>query len=75
MTDHTPGRAVVVAAQLILLFAVAACGRTDTASGTADETAAANENVEAMAREHFHEPHPEATFVRPDGTPMAPATR
>ena len=52
MTDYTPGRAVVVAAQLILLFAVAACGRTDTASGTADETAAANENVEAMAREH-----------------------
>lgn len=31
--------------------------------------------VEAMARKHFHEPHPEATFVRPDGTPMAPATR
>jgi carboxymethylenebutenolidase len=52
MTDYTPGRAVVVAAQLILLFAVAACGRTETASGTADETAAANENVEAMAREH-----------------------
>ena len=52
MTDYTPGRAVVVAAQLILLFAVAACGRTETESGTATETAAAVENVEAMAREH-----------------------
>jgi carboxymethylenebutenolidase len=51
MTDYTPGRGAVVAAQLILLFAVAACGRTDTGSGAA-ETAAAVDNVEAMAREH-----------------------
>jgi carboxymethylenebutenolidase len=52
MTDYTPGRAAVVAAQLILLFAITACGRTETGSGTATETAAAVENVEAMAREH-----------------------
>jgi len=51
MTDYTPGRGTVVAAQLILLFAVAACGRTETESGGA-ETAAAVENVEAMARQH-----------------------
>jgi len=67
MTDYTPGRAVVVAAQLILLVAVAACGRTDTASGTADETAAANENVEAMAREHAEDAAEasEAAVVQP----------
>ena len=47
MTDYTPGRGAVVAAQLILLFAVAACGRTDTGSGAA-ETAAAVDNVEAI---------------------------
>jgi carboxymethylenebutenolidase len=51
MTDYTPGRAVVVATQLILLFAVAACSRTETGSGSAAETAAAVENVDAMARE------------------------
>jgi len=54
MTDYTPGRGTVVAAQLILLFTVAACGRIGTETGEAadEQTAAAVENVEAMAREH-----------------------
>jgi carboxymethylenebutenolidase len=66
MTDYTPGRGAVVAALLILLFAVAACGRTETDSGTT-ETAAAVENVEAMAREHADDtPEPsEAARVEP----------
>ena len=67
MTDYTPGRAVVVATQLILLFAVAACSRTETGSGSAAETAAAVENVDAMAREHAEDtPEPsEAVQVEP----------
>lgn len=66
MTDYTPGRGAVVAALLILLFAVAACGPTETDSGTT-ETAAAVENVEAMAREHADDtPEPsEAARVEP----------
>jgi carboxymethylenebutenolidase len=54
MTDYTPGRGTVVAAQLILLFAVAACGRIGTEPGAAadEQKAAAVENVEAMASEH-----------------------
>jgi carboxymethylenebutenolidase len=54
MTDYTPGRGTVVAAQLLLLFAVAACGRTGTETGepAGEQKAAAVENVEAMAREH-----------------------
>jgi carboxymethylenebutenolidase len=51
MTDCTPGRVAIVAAQLIMLFAVAACGRSET-EPSASEQAAAVENVEAMAREH-----------------------
>jgi carboxymethylenebutenolidase len=66
MTDYTPGRGAVVAALLILLFAVAACGPTETDSGTT-ETAAAVENVAAMAREHADDtPEPsEAARVEP----------
>jgi carboxymethylenebutenolidase len=51
MTDCTPGRVAIVAAQLIMLFAVAACGRSET-EPSASEQAAAVENVETMAREH-----------------------
>ncbi|HSN52547.1 MAG TPA: dienelactone hydrolase family protein [Woeseiaceae bacterium] len=54
MIDYTPGRSTVVAAGLLLLFAVAACGRIEpeTAEPAIEQQAAAVENVEAMAREH-----------------------
>jgi carboxymethylenebutenolidase len=51
MSYCTPGRGVMLAIQLFVLFGVAACGRTET-STDAEEQAAAVENVEAMAREH-----------------------
>ena len=51
MTYCTPGRGAMLAVQILMLCAAAACGRTDT--GPAEEQqAAAVENVEAMAREH-----------------------
>lgn len=54
MIDYTPGRSTVVAAGLLLLFAIAACGRIEpeTAEPANEQQAAAVENVEAMAREH-----------------------
>ena len=66
MTDCTPGRVAIVAAQLIMLCAVAGCDRSET-EPTASEKAAAVENVEAMAREHAEdtaEPS-EAALVEP----------
>ena len=66
MTDCTPGRVAIVAAQLIMLFAVAGCDRSEP-EATASEKAAAVENVEAMAREHAEdtaEPS-EAALVEP----------
>ena len=51
MSDCTPGRGTLVAAQLILLCLVAGCGRSEP-EPAAQEQAAAVENVEAMAREH-----------------------
>jgi carboxymethylenebutenolidase len=51
MSDCTPGRATLVAALLILLGVVTACGRSDP-EPAAEEQAPAVENVEAMAREH-----------------------
>ncbi len=51
MSDCTPGRGALVAAQLILLCVVTGCGRSDR-EPTAEEQEAAVENVEAMAREH-----------------------
>ncbi len=41
----------MLAIQLLIMFAVAACGRTETGTDAAEQ-AAAVENVEAMAREH-----------------------
>lgn len=67
MSDCTPGRGALVAAQLILLCVVAACGRSDP-EPAAEEQAAAVENVEAMAREHAEdtaEPS-EAARVEPE---------
>ena len=53
MSDCTPGRLAIVAAQMIMLCIVAACDRSGTgADEAASERAAAVENVEAMAREH-----------------------
>ena len=66
MTDCTPGRVAIVAAQLIMLCAVAGCDRSEP-EPTASEKAAAVENVEAMAREHAEdtaEPS-EAALVEP----------
>ncbi len=51
MSYRTPGRGAIVAAQLITLCIVAACGRNDTGP-VADEQAAAVANVEAMTQEH-----------------------
>ncbi len=51
MTYCTPGRGMMRAVQILMLCAVAACGRTDTGP-VGEEQAAAVENVEAMAREH-----------------------
>jgi carboxymethylenebutenolidase len=51
MSYCVPGRGTTLAIQLLILFAVAACGRTETGTD-AEEQAAAVENVEAMAREH-----------------------
>jgi carboxymethylenebutenolidase len=66
MSYCTPGRGAMLAIQLFVMFAVAACGRTETGTG-AEEQAAAVENVEAMAREHAEdtaEPS-EAAQVKP----------
>ena len=53
MSHCTPGRGTMLALQLCTLFLIAGCGRTDTGPvGEQQETAAAVENVEAMAREH-----------------------
>ena len=66
MSYCTLGRGAMLAIQLSMVLAVAACGRTETGAD-AEEQAAAVQNVEAMAREHADdtaEPS-EATEVEP----------
>ena len=51
MSYCIPGRGTTLALQLLIMFVIAGCGRTETGAD-AEEQAAAVENVEAMAREH-----------------------